>query len=64
MEYDFRGKRVRGIVQLAIAHAEDRAVARLEALRAVAGMYKREVGDGKSDREAFLARAESAWEDS
>lgn len=27
-EYDFRGKSVKGIVERAIAHADDRAVAR------------------------------------
>ena len=60
--YDFRNKRVRGIVELAIAHADDRRVAFVQVLQAVAGMYRREVGNNKLDREMFLGLAESAWD--
>lgn len=61
-EYDFRHKRVRGIVELAIAHADDRGIARMQALHAVAGMHQREVGDSQADRDMFLALAASAWD--
>ena len=61
--YDFRGKRVRGIVELAIAHADNRSIARTQVLQAVAGMYLREIGDSKDDREMFLALAAGAWDE-
>lgn len=61
-EYDFRGKRVRGIVDLVIAHADVRSTARIQALQSLADGWQREIGFSRDDRKTFLAFAASAWD--